>query len=115
MADKDIQFQLAYVCSKTVDKLNVYNAARLAMRRAIKKLVLSSKYYVLRKRKTHNTKYLIHNTKTVVLVDGPHKIPKLELEQLPVVKGDRKVFAIACASIIAKVYRDKMMTKYAKK
>src|SRR3990167_2426581 len=40
MADKDIQFKLAYVYPKTVDKLNVYNAARLAMRRAIKKLTI---------------------------------------------------------------------------
>ena len=38
MADKDIQFQLAYVYPKTVDKLNVYNAARLAMKRAVNKI-----------------------------------------------------------------------------
>lgn len=52
---------------------------------------------------------------TIVLVDGRTKINGLNMEQMPVVKGDRKVFAIACASIIAKVYRDKMMTRYAKK
>ena len=34
---------------------------------------------------------------------------------MPVVKGDRKIFAIACASIIAKVYRDRLMTKMARR
>jgi len=53
--------------------------------------------------------------KTIILVDGRTKINGLELEQMPIVKGDRKVFAIACASIIAKVHRDKMMVRYAKK
>ena len=37
------------------------------------------------------------------------------MEQMAIVKGDRKVFAIACASVIAKVFRDKMMVQYAKK
>lgn len=37
------------------------------------------------------------------------------MEQRPIVNGDRKIFAIACASIIAKVHRDKMMARYAKK
>ena len=53
--------------------------------------------------------------KTIILVDGRTKINGLELEQMPIVKGDRKVFAIACASIIAKVYRDKLMRKLHKK
>ena len=53
--------------------------------------------------------------KTIILVDGRTKINGLELEQMPIVKGDRKVSAIACASIIAKVHRDKMMVRYAKK
>lgn len=107
-SNKDIQFQVSCVYPQTIDKLNVYQASRKAMRRAVKKLVL-------RKSKTRNTKYVIHNTKTVVLVDGPYKIAGLKIDQIPIIKGDRKVFAIACASIIAKVHRDKMMIRYAKK
>ncbi len=53
--------------------------------------------------------------KSIVLIDGKTKIKGLDLEQMAIVKGDRKVFAIACASIIAKVYRDRMMQKYARK
>ena len=51
---------------------------------------------------------------SIVLVDGPRQIPNLALPQIAITKGDRQVFAIACASIIAKVYRDKIMTNYAK-
>lgn len=115
MKEKDLVYSLALSSPKIIDKLNIYQAARLAMRRAVGKLVLSSKYYVLRKRKTRNTKYVMHNTKAVVLVDGPYKIVGLKIDQIPIIKGDQKVFAIACASIIAKVYRDKMMVRYAKK
>jgi len=114
MAEKDIQFQLAYVYPKTVDKLNVYNAARLAMRRAIQKLLTNPKSKTINSKQTQNSKPKIQN-KTVVLVDGKYDIKGLQLNQIPIVGGDRKIFAIACASIVAKVYRDKMMTKYAKK
>ena len=82
---------------QTIDKLNIYNASRLAMKKAIQKLRPNL------------------NLKSIVLIDGKTKIKGLKIEQMPIIKGDRKVFAIACASIIAKVYRDKMMTGYAKK
>src|SRR3989344_7270110 len=127
MADKDIQFQVAYAHPKTVDKLNVYNAARLTMKRAIQKLLTNSKFQTLLRqaqdsehsrtinsKQIHNSKPKIQN-KTIVLVDGKTFIKGLNIGQMPVVKGDRKIFAIACASIIAKVHRDKMMARYAKK
>jgi len=104
LKERDIRFQLSHCYPKTIDKLNIYQAARLAMRRAISRLLLS---------KTQNTRYKTQNT--MVLVDGKTEIEGLKLPQLPIVKGDRKVFAIACASILAKVTRDKMMTRYAKK
>ena len=102
LKEKDLVYALAYSYPKTIDKLNIYNAARLAMRRAIIKLTPSVQSSVL-------------NIRSIVLVDGKTKIKNLNMEQKPVIKGDRKVFAIACASIIAKVFRDKMMVRYAKK
>lgn len=97
LKEKDLVYALSYCHPKTIDKLNIYNAARLAMRQAIKKLKPNL------------------NLKSIVLVDGKTKIKDLNMEQAAIVKGDRKVFAISCASIIAKVFRDKMMTRYAKK
>ena len=34
--------------------------------------------------------------------------------EIPIIKGDATSYAIACASIIAKVYRDRLMEEYAK-
>lgn len=68
------------------------------MRRVIRKLKIESK-----------------KKKVAVLVDGNKKIKDIPFAQEAIIKGDRKVFAIACASIIAKVSRDEMMGRYAKK
>lgn len=49
-----------------------------------------------------------------VFVDGKMLVPKLSLKQTAFVKGDGKSASIAAASILAKVYRDKLMCDYAK-
>lgn len=95
--ENGLVYAVSHSYPKTIDKLNIYNAARLAMRQSIKKIRPNL------------------NLKSIILVDGKTKIKGVELEQKPIVKGDRKIFAIACASIIAKVTRDKMMANYAKK
>ena len=51
----------------------------------------------------------------MVLVDGNKSIDGIEHEQMAIVKGDRKIFAIACASIIAKVHRDNHMIRQSKR
>ena len=40
---------------------------------------------------------------------------KFSLSHETIIKGDSKVFSIACASIVAKVYRDRLMRKFHKK
>ena len=113
--EQGLVYALASCSPKIIDKINIYQAARLAMKRAIKKLIgeLRITHYELRNQSViRNTKL---RNKMIVLIDGKTKIKGLNMEQLPIVKGDRKVFAIACASIIAKVHRDKMMVRSAKK
>ncbi len=100
LKDKGLRYRIGYCFPKTIDRLNIYQAARLAMRRAITRLAIS---------------YKLQARSLMVLVDGKTAIRGLGLEQIPVVGGDHKVFAIACASIIAKVFRDRMMKRYAKK
>ena len=79
---------------KEIDKINILQASLLAMKRAIKKL----------KRKPSQ-----------VLIDG-NKIPDLKNYNLrAVVKGDRKIPSISAASIIAKVSRDRLISKMSKK
>ena len=46
-----------------------------------------------------------------LLIDGPFSIP-LSLPQSPIKKGDMLSISISCASIIAKVTRDRLMERY---
>ncbi len=79
---------------KEIEKINILQASLLAMKRAVKKL----------KKKP-----------TLVLIDG-NKIPKIKYYNLKsIIKGDQKIPSISAASIIAKVTRDKMITKLGKK
>lgn len=91
----DISYVVSCAHAEKIDELNIYGASRMVMRKAVKKVVGTSQL------------------KTMVLVDGNKKILNLKYDQEAIVKGDQKVFSIACASIIAKVYRDKMMERYA--
>lgn len=89
-------YRIAVCHPKKIDTINIYQATRTAMRRAVKNVSLK-------------------NSRLIVLVDGNKKIENLKFDQRAVVKGDQKIFAIACASVIAKVYRDKMMKRYARR
>lgn len=71
-----------------IDKINILQASFLAMRQAVRRINIKPDY---------------------VLLDGRFRIPKLELPQRAIVKGDAKVWTIAAASIIAKVSRDWLM------
>jgi len=76
-----------------IEKINILHASLLAMKRAILKL---------KKRPS------------LVLVDG-NKLPDLKNYKLEyVIKGDQKIPCISAASIIAKVSRDKFITKLSK-
>lgn len=111
--DKNLRFKICYCFPKTIDKINIYQAARKAMKRAVNK-VSGFRFQVLTNKK-NPLQPKSYNLKTVVLVDGKTKIAGLKFDQQAIIKGDRKVFAIACASILAKVFRDKMIRRYAKK
>lgn len=91
------EYKIGIRYPKKIDAVNIYQATREAMRSAIKKLSVK------------NPK----NSRQIILVDGNKKIENLDFDQQAIVKGDQKIFAIACASIIAKVYRDRMMQRYA--
>ena len=75
-----------------IDRINIRRATALAMNRAIRRLGLAPDH---------------------VIVDGL-PVPELGLEwQTAVVDGDRLVHSIACASIVAKVCRDRLMARLA--
>lgn len=72
---------------REIDRLNIYHASTLAMRRALGRLAIAPDH---------------------VLIDGK-SIRTLTIAHTAVVHGDARCFSIACASIIAKVTRDRLM------
>lgn len=83
--------------AREVDRINIYHATVLAMRRALARVPF-------------RLGQLPHH----VLVDGK-PLRTLGIEHTAVVKGDAKCYAIACASIIAKVTRDRLMSSLARR
>ena len=73
-----------------IDKINIHQASLKAMEEAVMKL---------------------RQMPECLLIDGP-KTPKLPFPQFPIIDGDAKSFSIACASVIAKVTRDRIMEYY---
>jgi len=93
-----IKWGTGVVSEKVIDRINILEATKLAMKRAIKNLKL----------KTLNFKL------DFLILDGKMSLD-LPMPQKSIVKADEKVFSCACASILAKVWRDRIMMRYHKK
>ena len=93
-SDSKIVYSIAKVYPKTIDRINIFNATRLAMCRAIKKIILQPDF---------------------LLIDGAALLKRNSLPQRAIVQGDKKIFSIAAASVLAKVTRDKLMRHWAKR
>ena len=87
--ERAIAWSVAAVDAATIDRINIYQASRLAMKMAIGQLSPAADF---------------------VLVDA---VPlDIALPQQPLIQGDERCHAIAAASIVAKVYRDRMMCEW---
>ncbi len=87
--EKCISCSVSTVSNEMIDKINILQASLLAMRNSIDGLSLKP---------------------DVILVDGNKGLNHI-IKSVPVIKGDSKSFAIASASIIAKVTRDRIMKR----
>lgn len=85
-----LAWSVAVLSPEYIDRENILNATREAMRMAITALRPVPDY---------------------LLIDAV-KIPDIKIKQLSIIKGDALSISIACASIIAKVERDEMMKNY---
>lgn len=84
--ERAVAWAVAAVDAATIDLINIHNASKLAMRTAVERLRPAADF---------------------VLTDGfPLDLP---VPQRPLVKGDARCHAIAAASILAKVERDRWM------
>lgn len=88
--EKALSWSISRCSVAEIDQLNILQASLLAMKRAVEDLSVQPEY---------------------VLVDG-NKIPAWDYSAEAVVKGDSRVAAIAAASILAKVTRDREMVEY---
>lgn len=86
-----VSYCISYADVEEIEEMNILNATMLAMKRAVEGLDVKADY---------------------AMIDG-NKIPVLNIDAECIVKGDAKSMSIACASILAKVSRDRLLYKYA--
>lgn len=85
------QFAIGAASTREIDRINIYQASALAMRRALARLGVKA---------------------DVVIIDG-RRMPSLGCDHEAMIDGDARCYSIACASIIAKVVRDRLMRQLA--
>ncbi|HEX6587600.1 MAG TPA: ribonuclease HII [Longimicrobiales bacterium] len=86
-----LAFAIGAASAREIDRINILRASHVAMRRALARLRLEVGH---------------------VIVDGL-PVPDLGEHQTAVVDGDAKVHCVACASVLAKVARDRLMKRLA--
>ena len=90
----EIEWGIGIISEKIIDKINILEATKLAMKQAVSSL-----------------EEKINKKIEFLLLDGNFTI-NIDLSQKAIIGGDDKVFSISVASIIAKVTRDSIMIKY---
>ncbi|MFS8651201.1 MAG: ribonuclease HII [Caldibacillus sp.] len=90
--ERAIAVGIGVVSNEEIDRLNIYQATQKAMVQAIENLSVTPEF---------------------LLIDAL-EIPVF-IPQQKIIKGDEKSISIASASIVAKVYRDRLMAEYSRK
>ena len=90
---KALAIGIGVVSRRLIDEINILRASLEAMKRAVSALSLKPDF---------------------ILVDGNQPIP-FSIPQRCIIKGDQKSISISAASIMAKVYRDRIMQSFDKR
>ena len=89
-----VSYSIGIASNAEIDKINILKAAMLSMERAFNGLSVKP---------------------DVVIIDGPYAPSELSnisnLKVIPVIKGDDRVKVVSCASVVAKVFRDALMSE----
>jgi len=93
IAQRAIAVSLGAASVREIERLNIYQATVLAMRRALTRLRVTPDH---------------------VIIDGK-PIRTLDIPHTAIIDGDALCYSIACASIVAKVTRDRLMTSLGKR
>ena len=92
ITNEAISYGIGIIDQNEIDDINILNATKKGLTESLKEL----------KQKPD-----------IILVDALTKIDTLNIPYRSVIKGDAKIYSIACASIIAKVTRDRIMKEWA--
>lgn len=87
-----MDWKIGFASTAEIDQINILQASLLAMKRAVLKLKVQP---------------------GLCLIDGNQPLKDLSIPQQTVVKGDERSLCIACASIVAKVWRDSLIVRFA--
>ncbi len=90
--DEALAYGIGMASPARIDEINILQATYEAMREAIGHL----------------------DPQPDILLNDAVTIPKVDIKQVPIIKGDAKSISIGAASIIAKVTRDRLMVEYDK-
>ena len=88
-----LSYSIAFASVEEIDEINILQATFLAMQRAVNGLSIAPH---------------------AALIDG-NQLPSLNIPAQAIIKGDSLSTSIACASILAKVSRDRLMLELAEK
>lgn len=89
--DSSLAYSITEISEKEIDEINILNATKKCMLQSVNALSVKP---------------------DVLLIDAVKL--DTEIPQLNVIKGDALSYTIGCASILAKVYRDRLMAEYDK-
>ena len=84
--EKSIDYSIYSISEKIIDEINILNATKLAMIKAVENLKIKP---------------------DILFIDALQL--DIDIKQISIIKGDSKSYSIGCASILAKVSRDEMM------
>ena len=91
ITNEAIAYAVGIIDHNTIDEINILNATKLGLKKAIENLSVRP---------------------DLILVDALNNMDTDGIPYKSIIKGDAKVYSISCASIIAKVTRDRIMREW---
>ncbi len=103
-----ISFFVSHISNKIIDKIGISKSTQIGINKSLKKNLTDYPDF-------HDRVFLVNCKYLEIRLDGLLKAPEEYKNQKTIIKGDEKDVFIACASIVAKVRRDRLMCRLAKK
>ena len=91
ITEEAIAYSVGIIDHNTIDEINILNATKLGLKKSLEELKVRP---------------------DIILVDALNNMDTNGIPYKSIIKGDAKVYSIACASIIAKVTRDRIMRQW---